>query len=167
LTLAHQVVGCFKFTSTCTYPSRTGKIMRLTFPKSQGKQVYYDARKSAWGDIFPHPSKTRRSRGIDHQSKVPRPRKGVTIIGNVAPRWTTERPNTATKSSKKTSKVGRRMRGNNGGENVAIHTIWISCLSLPKFHPPYCFVQLSSGFAHPQYLITHLDYLDSLITCIK
>jgi ribosomal protein RSM22 (predicted rRNA methylase) len=33
--------------------------MRLTIPKSQGKQVYYDARKSAWGDIFPHPSKNK------------------------------------------------------------------------------------------------------------
>lgn len=31
--------------------------MRLTIPKSQGKQVYYDARKSAWGDMFPHSSK--------------------------------------------------------------------------------------------------------------
>ncbi|CAA7264757.1 unnamed protein product [Cyclocybe aegerita] len=35
----------------------TGKIMRLTIPKSQGKQPYYDARKSSWGDIFPHPPK--------------------------------------------------------------------------------------------------------------
>jgi len=34
-----------------------GKIMRLTIPKSQGKQAYYDARKSGWGDIFPHPPK--------------------------------------------------------------------------------------------------------------
>jgi len=33
--------------------------MRLTFPKSQGKQVYYDARKSSWGDIFPHPPRNR------------------------------------------------------------------------------------------------------------
>jgi len=33
--------------------------MRLTIPKSQGKQVYYDARKSAWGDTFPHPSKNK------------------------------------------------------------------------------------------------------------
>lgn len=33
--------------------------MRLTIPKSQGKQVYYDARKSAWGDIFPHSSKNK------------------------------------------------------------------------------------------------------------
>lgn len=33
--------------------------MRLTFPKSQGKQVYYDARKSAWGDIFPHQPKNK------------------------------------------------------------------------------------------------------------
>ncbi|KAF9654157.1 Rsm22-domain-containing protein [Thelephora ganbajun] len=41
---------------SCT-PS--GKIMRLTIPKSQGKQVYYDARKSGWGDIFPHLSKNK------------------------------------------------------------------------------------------------------------
>ncbi|KAJ3721945.1 mitochondrial small ribosomal subunit Rsm22-domain-containing protein [Lentinula raphanica] len=34
-----------------------GKIMRLTIPKSQGKQPYYDARKSSWGDIFPHSPK--------------------------------------------------------------------------------------------------------------
>lgn len=31
--------------------------MRLTIPKSQGKQAYYDARKSEWGDIFPHEPK--------------------------------------------------------------------------------------------------------------
>lgn len=31
--------------------------MRLTIPKSQGKQPYYDARKSSWGDIFPHEPK--------------------------------------------------------------------------------------------------------------
>ncbi|KAJ7755072.1 Rsm22-domain-containing protein [Mycena maculata] len=35
-----------------------GKIMRMTVPKSQGKQPYYDARKSSWGDIFPHPPKS-------------------------------------------------------------------------------------------------------------
>lgn len=28
--------------------------MRMTVPKSQGKQPFYDARKSSWGDIFPH-----------------------------------------------------------------------------------------------------------------
>lgn len=28
--------------------------MRMTIPRSQGKQPYYDARKSGWGDIFPH-----------------------------------------------------------------------------------------------------------------
>ena len=33
--------------------------MRLTIPKSQGKQPYYDARKSSWGDLFPHPSRSR------------------------------------------------------------------------------------------------------------
>lgn len=41
---------------TCT---PEGKIMRMTVPKSQGKQPYYDARKSEWGDIFPHPPKNR------------------------------------------------------------------------------------------------------------
>ncbi|KAG6911344.1 hypothetical protein DXG01_001015 [Tephrocybe rancida] len=30
------------------------KIMRLTIPKSQGKQAFYDARKASWGDLFPH-----------------------------------------------------------------------------------------------------------------
>ncbi|OBZ68493.1 Rsm22-cox11 tandem protein 2, mitochondrial [Grifola frondosa] len=33
------------------------QIMRMTIPKSQGKQPYYDARKSGWGDIFPHEPK--------------------------------------------------------------------------------------------------------------
>ncbi|KZT72933.1 Rsm22-domain-containing protein [Daedalea quercina L-15889] len=36
-----------------------GKIMRMTIPKSQGKQPFYDARKSSWGDIFPHEPKNR------------------------------------------------------------------------------------------------------------
>ncbi|OCH90069.1 Rsm22-domain-containing protein, partial [Obba rivulosa] len=34
-----------------------GKIMRMIIPKSQGKQPYYDARKSAWGDLWPHDPK--------------------------------------------------------------------------------------------------------------
>jgi ribosomal protein RSM22 (predicted rRNA methylase) len=29
----------------------------MTITKGQGKQEYYDARKSRWGDVFPHPSK--------------------------------------------------------------------------------------------------------------
>lgn len=33
--------------------------MRMTIPKSQGKQAFYDARKSSWGDIFPHPPKNK------------------------------------------------------------------------------------------------------------
>ncbi|EIW87110.1 hypothetical protein CONPUDRAFT_116167 [Coniophora puteana RWD-64-598 SS2] len=33
------------------------KIMRLTIPRSQGKQEYYDARKAQWGDSFPHKPK--------------------------------------------------------------------------------------------------------------
>ncbi|KAH9004167.1 Rsm22-domain-containing protein [Lactarius hatsudake] len=35
----------------------SGNILRMTVPKSQGKQPYYDARKSAWGDTFPHEPK--------------------------------------------------------------------------------------------------------------
>ncbi|GAA5925483.1 hypothetical protein JCM1841_004871 [Sporobolomyces salmonicolor] len=35
----------------------SGNIERHTIPKSQGRQEYYDARKSAWGDSFPHPPK--------------------------------------------------------------------------------------------------------------
>lgn len=34
-----------------------GKVMRITIPKSQGKQPYYDARKASWGDLFPHEPK--------------------------------------------------------------------------------------------------------------
>lgn len=34
-----------------------GELQRHTIPKSQGRQPYYDARKSAWGDSFPHPPK--------------------------------------------------------------------------------------------------------------
>ncbi|KAF8466518.1 hypothetical protein JB92DRAFT_3102820 [Gautieria morchelliformis] len=36
-----------------------GTISRLTFPRSQGKQIYYDARKARWGDLFPHAPKHR------------------------------------------------------------------------------------------------------------
>jgi ribosomal protein RSM22 (predicted rRNA methylase) len=39
--------------------SPTGQILRSTIPKSQGKQPYYDARKSAWGDLFPHEPKNK------------------------------------------------------------------------------------------------------------
>ncbi len=35
----------------------SGQIMRMTIPKSQGKQPFYDARKSNWGDLFPHEPK--------------------------------------------------------------------------------------------------------------
>ncbi|KAF8807962.1 Rsm22-domain-containing protein [Phlegmacium glaucopus] len=49
-----------------------GKIMRLTIPKSQGKQPFYDARKSSWGDIFPHPPKNRAlERFVPVNSKKP------------------------------------------------------------------------------------------------
>ncbi|KAK4056565.1 37S ribosomal protein S22 [Microbotryomycetes sp. JL221] len=32
----------------------SGQLERHTIPKSQGRQPYYDARKVAWGDTFPH-----------------------------------------------------------------------------------------------------------------
>lgn len=35
----------------------SGDIKRMTIPRSQGKQDYYDARKSFWGDSWPHGSK--------------------------------------------------------------------------------------------------------------
>ncbi|SCV70859.1 BQ2448_3621 [Microbotryum intermedium] len=35
----------------------SGQIERHIIPKSQGRQAYYDARKSSWGDSFPHPPK--------------------------------------------------------------------------------------------------------------
>jgi ribosomal protein RSM22 (predicted rRNA methylase) len=31
-----------------------GEIVRMTIPKSLSKQAFYDARKTAWGDLFPH-----------------------------------------------------------------------------------------------------------------
>lgn len=44
--------------SKSTHPlSNAGKVMRITIPKSQGKQAFYDARKASWGDIFPHEPK--------------------------------------------------------------------------------------------------------------
>ena len=46
-----------------------GKIMRLTVPKSQGKQPYYDARKSSWGDLFPHPPKNAPQERVVIQNK--------------------------------------------------------------------------------------------------
>mgnify|MGYP002805303548 CR=1 FL=1 len=38
---------------------RVGEIERHTVPKSQGRQIYYDARKARWGDTFPHEPKVK------------------------------------------------------------------------------------------------------------
>lgn len=49
---------------TCT---NEGSIARITIPRSQGKQAYYDARKANWGDAFPHAPRITplvRTRGI-------------------------------------------------------------------------------------------------------
>ncbi|CAD6886324.1 unnamed protein product [Tilletia caries] len=45
--------GHVTFDACCS----SGAIERFTIPKSAGKQAYQDARKSSWGDIFPHPPK--------------------------------------------------------------------------------------------------------------
>lgn len=37
--------------------SPKGSFERIIVPKSQGKQIYYDARKCKWGDLWPHPPK--------------------------------------------------------------------------------------------------------------
>lgn len=44
--------------------------MRLTIPKSQGKQPFYDARKSGWGDLFPHSSKNKPVERFQTTTKV-------------------------------------------------------------------------------------------------
>jgi ribosomal protein RSM22 (predicted rRNA methylase) len=60
-----------------------GKIMRITIPKSQGKQVFYDARKSSWGDIFPHSPKNAPLER--HQPKLKR-RESATTGGDIGKR---------------------------------------------------------------------------------
>ncbi|KAG7099840.1 hypothetical protein E1B28_001648 [Marasmius oreades] len=57
-----------------------GKIMRLTVPRSQGKQPYYDARKSAWGDIFPHEPKNKPQERFQPRSEK-RERDGIPTKG--------------------------------------------------------------------------------------
>jgi ribosomal protein RSM22 (predicted rRNA methylase) len=54
--------------------------MRMTIPKSQGKQAYYDARKSDWGDIFPHaPKNAPQERHQPARAKRYAPIKGADI----------------------------------------------------------------------------------------
>jgi hypothetical protein len=51
-----------------------GSIARITIPRSQGKQAYYDARKANWGDAFPHAPRITplvRTRGIRRLGPVP------------------------------------------------------------------------------------------------
>ena len=54
--------------------------MRLTVPKSQGKQPFYDARKSSWGDIFPHEPKNKPQERFSPQPESsPTSKKGSNI----------------------------------------------------------------------------------------
>ncbi|EJT45757.1 3-methyl-2-oxobutanoate hydroxymethyltransferase [Trichosporon asahii var. asahii CBS 2479] len=51
----------------------SGNLERRRYAKSTGKQEYYDARRTAWGDLFPHESKAKievRDRGIIHLKKT-------------------------------------------------------------------------------------------------
>ena len=54
---------------TINFDDTIGEIQRMVIPKSQGKTPYRDARKAAWGDLFPHTSKnkviTRVSKGVN------------------------------------------------------------------------------------------------------
>jgi hypothetical protein len=57
-------------------PPPSGEIARIVIPKSQGKQEYYDARKSVWGDLFPHDPKNGevvRQRGIRRLKETNKP----------------------------------------------------------------------------------------------
>ncbi|KAL4251512.1 Mitochondrial RNA Methyltransferase [Abortiporus biennis] len=55
------------------------KIMRITIPKSQGKQPFYDARKSDWGDLFPHEPKNAPQERVQPQRAQGTPIKGADI----------------------------------------------------------------------------------------
>ena len=43
--------------NVCTVPD--GKIENWIVPKSMSKEIYHDARKSKWGDLWPHGAKTK------------------------------------------------------------------------------------------------------------
>lgn len=50
-----------------------GQIKRIRVARSHGKQEYYDARKSGWGDLYPHRPKGKeeiRDRGVRRLTKV-------------------------------------------------------------------------------------------------
>lgn len=66
------------FKNSNSLVSISGKIMRMIIPRSQGKQPYYDARKSSWGDLFPHsPKNGAQERHIPSRAKIPnRSRRG-------------------------------------------------------------------------------------------
>lgn len=62
----------------CTWQ---GDIKRFTVSKSQGKQIYHDARKSMWGDLFPHDVKHKmapRKRGVMKLSEPALPETAAT-----------------------------------------------------------------------------------------
>lgn len=65
------------------YCDPDGSFKRIVVPKSQGRQIYYDARKCRWGDLWPHASKhkpvpieTLSVKTKKRGKKNPRPRSG-------------------------------------------------------------------------------------------
>ena len=72
--------------------SITGQLVRMTIPRSQSKQAYYDARKVTWGDMFPFEPKGReivRDRGMMKPNKADQAAKAealadATILGSEA-----------------------------------------------------------------------------------
>lgn len=81
----------------------SGELERHTIPKSQGKQEYHDARKTKWGDTFPHEPK-------NGAVSAPKGRE-VVVVSTKIPSKKAERI-----GREKVVKEGRGMRGKRAGE---------------------------------------------------
>ena len=94
----------------------------MTITKSQGKQAYYDARKSRWGDIFPHPPrKPGIVRSIPVNPKKPSSGEDIGKRGDFhkqRERWSYEAISDAIRENRKVSKRKyERSRGDNVWED--------------------------------------------------
>jgi ribosomal protein RSM22 (predicted rRNA methylase) len=94
--------------------------MRITIPRSQGKQPYYDARKSSWGDIFPHPPKNapqeRSISGRDRSFKFKKQKESKTRDQELPKRQYSEHLAASIREAKKSKRKWER--------NVDPSTIW-------------------------------------------
>lgn len=69
-----------------------GHLSRMTFAKSHSKQAYYDARKSSWGDLFPHTPKGKevmRDRGVRRLTPLMSDMGGVEGVASGSSQWPT------------------------------------------------------------------------------